>query len=202
MRPGGEATEAGKAHQGWQRAGAGHDGASPLFERSTRAGRVYAGGIADAKAGVMAHIAALRVHSGALPVGVTVFVEGGEDSGSDSLGPLLERPGETLAAAAAVRAASPNLAAAEPARPPRSGPRRGAGASPLRPPAPRPRGVGPQTEPGRTREARRPRVPANGPCGSLFIARPVPGCFPLHPARWSRPDRAARSRRLAAALLF
>ena len=63
----------------------------------------------------MAHIAALRVHSGALPVGVTVFVEGEEEIGSDSLGTILERHGEKLRADAIVLADSANWAVGEPA---------------------------------------------------------------------------------------
>ena len=54
-------------------------------------------GAADDKAGIMAHLAALRAHSGKLPVGVTVFVEGEEEIGSDSLPTILERHGEKTA---------------------------------------------------------------------------------------------------------
>ena len=62
----------------------------------------------------MAHIAALRAHSGALPVGVTVFVEGEEEIGSDSLGTILERHGEKMRADAIVLADSTNWAVGEP----------------------------------------------------------------------------------------
>ncbi len=103
------------AHHDVQPAGAESDWDSPPFEPTERAGRVYARGIADDKAGVMAHIAALRVHSGALPVGVTVFVEGEEEIGSDSLGTILERHGERLRADAIVLADSANWAVGEPA---------------------------------------------------------------------------------------
>ena len=43
--------------------------------------RLYARGAADDKAGLAAHLAAFRAHGGNLPVGVTVFVEGEEESG-------------------------------------------------------------------------------------------------------------------------
>ena len=69
---------------------------SPPFEPTERDGRVYGRGAADDKAGVMAHVAALRAHGGELPVGVTVFVEGEEEIGSDSLATILERHGEKL----------------------------------------------------------------------------------------------------------
>ena len=68
------------------------------FEPTERDGRLYGRGAADDKAGVMAHVAALRAHSGSLPVGVTVFVEGEEEIGSDSLPTILERHGEKLRA--------------------------------------------------------------------------------------------------------
>src|SRR5690606_6739098 len=80
-----------------------------------RDGRLYGRGAADDKAGIMAHVAALRAHSGAVPVGVTVFVEGEEEIGSDSLPTILERHGEKLRADAIVLADSMNWAVGEPA---------------------------------------------------------------------------------------
>ena len=65
-------------------------------------------GAADDKAGVMAHIAALRAHRGALPVGVTVFVEGEEEIGSASLETILERHGDRLRGDAIILADSMN----------------------------------------------------------------------------------------------
>ena len=103
------------AHHDVQPPGAESDWDSPPFEPTERAGRVYARGIADDKAGIMAHIAALRVHSSALPVSVTVFVEGEEEIGSDSLGTILERHGKKLRADAIVLADSTNWAVGEPA---------------------------------------------------------------------------------------
>jgi len=103
------------AHHDVQPPGAESDWDSSPFEPTERDGRVYARGIADDKAGVMAHIAALRAHSGALPVGVTVFVEGEEEIGSDSLGAILARHGEKLRADAIVLADSTNWAVGEPA---------------------------------------------------------------------------------------
>ena len=103
------------AHHDVQPPGTESDWDSPPFEPTERDGRVYARGIADDKAGVIAHIAALRAHSGALPVGVTVFVEGEEEIGSDSLGAILERHGERLRADAIVLADSTNWAVGEPA---------------------------------------------------------------------------------------
>jgi acetylornithine deacetylase/succinyl-diaminopimelate desuccinylase-like protein len=66
------------------------------FEAVERDGRLYARGVADDKAGVMAHVAALRAFGDALPVGVVVFVEGEEEFGSESLDELLETYKETL----------------------------------------------------------------------------------------------------------
>jgi acetylornithine deacetylase/succinyl-diaminopimelate desuccinylase-like protein len=63
----------------------------------------------------MAHIAALRAHAGALPVGVTVFVEGEEEIGSESLATILERHGDKLRSDAIVLADSTNWALGEPA---------------------------------------------------------------------------------------
>jgi acetylornithine deacetylase/succinyl-diaminopimelate desuccinylase-like protein len=69
---------------------------SEPFEPTERDGRLYGRGAADDKAGVMAHVAALRAFGDALPVGVVVFVEGEEEFGSESLGGLLSRYQERL----------------------------------------------------------------------------------------------------------
>ena len=103
------------AHHDVQPPGAESEWDSPPFEPTERDGRVYARGIADDKAGVLAHVAALRAHSGGLPVGVTVFVEGEEEIGSDSLGAILEKHGEKLRADVIVLADSANWAVGEPA---------------------------------------------------------------------------------------
>ena len=60
-------------------------GVSEPFEPTERDGRLYGRGAADDKAGVMAHVAALRAFGDALPVGVVLFIEGEEEFGSDSL---------------------------------------------------------------------------------------------------------------------
>lgn len=88
---------------------------SPPFEPTERDGRLYGRGAADDKAGIMAHVAALRAHGDDLPVGVTLFVEGEEEVGSDSLATILERHGEKLRADAIVLADSTNWAVGEPA---------------------------------------------------------------------------------------
>ena len=103
------------AHHDVQPPGDAADWDSPPFEPTERDGRLYGRGIADDKAGVMAHVAALRAHGGELPVGVTVFVEGEEEIGSDSLATILERHGEKLRADAIVLADSTNWAIGEPA---------------------------------------------------------------------------------------
>jgi acetylornithine deacetylase/succinyl-diaminopimelate desuccinylase-like protein len=103
------------AHHDVQPPGADSDWDSSPFEPTERDGRVYARGIADDKAGVMAHVAALRAHPGGLPVSVTVFVEGEEEIGSDSLATILARHGEKLRADAIVLADSANWAVGEPA---------------------------------------------------------------------------------------
>ena len=80
-----------------------------------REGRLYGRGVADDKAGITAHLAALRAHAGNLPVSVTVFVEGEEEVGSESLPTILQRHGERLRADAIVLADSGNWDLGEPA---------------------------------------------------------------------------------------
>lgn len=96
------------AHHDVQPPGDDADWDTQPFVPTEREGRVYARGIADDKAGVMAHVAALRAHGGRPPVGVTVFVEGEEEVGSASLATILERHGSDLRADAIVLADSHN----------------------------------------------------------------------------------------------
>jgi acetylornithine deacetylase/succinyl-diaminopimelate desuccinylase-like protein len=82
--------------------------ASPPFEPTERDGRLYGRGSADDKAGIATHLAAFRAHGGAPPVGVTVFVEGEEESGSPSLSRLLAAHRDVLASDVIIIADSDN----------------------------------------------------------------------------------------------
>jgi acetylornithine deacetylase/succinyl-diaminopimelate desuccinylase-like protein len=88
---------------------------SEPFEPTERDGRLYGRGAADDKAGIMAHVAALRAFGDSLPVGVVVFVEGEEEFGSQSLEALLREHHEALAADVIVIADSGNWAIGQPA---------------------------------------------------------------------------------------
>ncbi|CAM4049363.1 dipeptidase [Janibacter anophelis] len=103
------------AHHDVQPPGNREDWDSDPFEPTERDGRLYGRGAADDKAGIMAHVAALRAHSGNLPVGVTIFVEGEEEIASESLPRLLERHGDKLTSDAIVLADSLNWAIGTPA---------------------------------------------------------------------------------------
>ena len=78
------------------------------FEPTERDGRLYGRGTADDKAGIATHLAAMRAFDGKPPVGVTVFVEGEEESGSPSLSRLLAAHTDLLAADVIVIADSDN----------------------------------------------------------------------------------------------
>ncbi|RAO52187.1 DNA ligase (ATP) [Micromonospora saelicesensis] len=81
---------------------------SDPFEPVERDGRLYARGAADDKAGIMAHVAALRAYGDALPVGVVLFIEGEEEYGSDSLEQLLAEHRDELTSDVIVIADSGN----------------------------------------------------------------------------------------------
>jgi acetylornithine deacetylase/succinyl-diaminopimelate desuccinylase-like protein len=81
---------------------------SAPFEPTERDGRLYGRGTADDKAGIATHLAAFRAHDGKPPVGVTVFVEGEEESGSPSLSQVLSAHRDVLAADVIVIADSDN----------------------------------------------------------------------------------------------
>ena len=100
------------AHHDVQPPGREEDWTTPAFEPTERDGRLYGRGTADDKAGVMAHVAALRA---LLPtwadgdgIGVTVFVEGEEEIGSPSFAEFLRLHRERLAADVIVVADSDN----------------------------------------------------------------------------------------------
>lgn len=73
---------------------------SPPFEPTVRDGRLYGRGAADDKAGVMAHVGAIRAVSEVLgddlDLGVAVFIEGEEEYGSRSFGQFLADNAEVL----------------------------------------------------------------------------------------------------------
>ncbi|WP_439563848.1 dipeptidase [Microcella sp.] len=101
------------AHHDVQPPGADADWSSPPFEPTLRGDRLYGRGVADDKAGVMAHVAAIRAFmetSGEPEIGIVVFIEGEEEFGSRSFGALLERHRALLAADVIVVADSDNWA--------------------------------------------------------------------------------------------
>src|SRR4029078_10089185 len=84
--------------------------ASPPLEPTERDGRLYGRGAADDKAGVMTHLAVLRAYGGRPPIGVTLFVEGEEESGSPPLTALMQEHRDALACDVIVIADSANPA--------------------------------------------------------------------------------------------
>ncbi|MGH2573251.1 MAG: dipeptidase [Actinomycetota bacterium] len=88
---------------------------SPPFEPVERSGRLYGRGVADDKSGIVMHAAAIRAWDARPPVGVTVFVEGEEESSSEHLGDFLSAYGDLLEADAVILADSGNWRTGEPA---------------------------------------------------------------------------------------
>jgi acetylornithine deacetylase/succinyl-diaminopimelate desuccinylase-like protein len=92
---------------------------SPPFEPTLRNGRIYGRGAADDKAGVMAHIGALRALSEAIghdfDLGVVLFFEGEEEAGSRSFAQFLTDNADDLRADVIVVADSGNWDSETPA---------------------------------------------------------------------------------------
>jgi cysteinylglycine-S-conjugate dipeptidase len=103
------------AHHDVQPVGDPGDWDSEPFEPTERGERLYGRGAADDKAGIAAHLAAVRAHGAGLPVGVTVLVEGEEEVGSPTLAAFLEEHLDLLAADVIVIADSGNWDIGEPA---------------------------------------------------------------------------------------
>jgi acetylornithine deacetylase/succinyl-diaminopimelate desuccinylase-like protein len=103
------------AHHDVQPTGGDEFWTSPPFEPTERDGRLYGRGAADDKAGVMTHLAVLRAYGGRPPVGVTLFIEGEEESGSPTLPALLRSHRELLTCDVIVIADAANPAVDVPA---------------------------------------------------------------------------------------
>lgn len=103
------------AHHDVQPPGRDEDWLSPPFEPTEREGRLYGRGAADDKAGVVAHVGALRALGDTLGVGVTVFVEGEEEVGSPTFVEFLTQHRDLLRADVIVVADSSNWKVGVPA---------------------------------------------------------------------------------------
>lgn len=100
------------AHHDVQPPGADADWDSPPFEPTARGDRLYGRGAADDKAGVVAHLAAIRafveVVGSDFDLGLTLFIEGEEEFGSRSFKNFLREHREQLSADVIVVADSDN----------------------------------------------------------------------------------------------
>ena len=100
------------AHHDVQPPGKDDDWESSPFEPTVRGDRLYARGAADDKAGVMAHVAAIRsfveVAGRDFDLGLVAFIEGEEEFGSRSFANFITKYRDTLAADVIVVADSDN----------------------------------------------------------------------------------------------
>lgn len=107
------------AHHDVQPPGPENQWNTPAFEPTLRDGRIFARGAADDKAGIVAHLTALRVLkeiAGAdFDLGISLFIEGEEEAGSPSFRNFLDENRDLLAADAIVVADSANWTVEVPA---------------------------------------------------------------------------------------
>ncbi|MDR5700130.1 dipeptidase [Agromyces aerolatus] len=106
------------AHHDVQPPGLDEDWETPPFEPTQRGDRLHGRGAADDKAGVMAHVGAIRALSevvGDLDLGLSVFIEGEEEYLSRSFATFLREQREVLAADAIIVADSTNWDVSTPA---------------------------------------------------------------------------------------
>lgn len=100
------------AHHDVQPPGKDEEWDSAPFEPTVRGDRLYGRGAADDKAGVMVHLASVRALAAALgddlDLGLAVFIEGEEESGSRSFAAFLEANRDALRADVIVVADSDN----------------------------------------------------------------------------------------------
>ncbi|GAA1325662.1 dipeptidase [Leucobacter albus] len=100
------------AHHDVQPPGKDEEWETPPFEPTERDGRLYARGAADDKAGVMAHVTAIRALAATegpdFDLGIAVFIEGEEEWASQSFGNFLRDNRDELEADAIIVADSGN----------------------------------------------------------------------------------------------
>lgn len=103
------------AHHDVQPPGPADRWSSDPFIPTERNGRLYGRGIADDKAGIVAHLAALLAYDGKLPVNIALLIEGEEESGSLHLREFLDAEKDALRCSAVVIADSTNWRLGQPA---------------------------------------------------------------------------------------
>lgn len=107
------------AHHDVQPPGPEAEWLSPAFEPTLRNDRIFARGAADDKAGVVAHLTALRtlkeLAGPDFEVGISLFIEGEEEAGSPTFRKFLDENAEILKADAIIVADSTNWTVEVPA---------------------------------------------------------------------------------------
>lgn len=86
------------AHHDVQPPGPTDEWTTAPFEPFVKEGRLYGRGVSDDKSGVIMHLGAITAHQGRPPVGVKIFIEGEEETGSPHLTEFLSSYSELLAA--------------------------------------------------------------------------------------------------------